>query len=261
MCRKLSLGFAILLGTQVAIAEKSPWSGDGELGITHTSGNTTNENTIAKLKIGYTQSSWEHEAKLEVLRTSDDDKLTAERYGLDFESDYKLSDVSYLFGKFRYEDDSFSGYKYQASLIGGYGYKLFETDITSLKLKAGIGVRLSELETTSESDASEADDQEGIIGFGLSESDTSGADDDQEGIIGFGLNYSRKIGAHSEFTQDFLVEAGSENIYSESDTGLKVSITEKLALKLSLSIKSNSDAPADKEKTDTVSAVTLVYSF
>jgi putative salt-induced outer membrane protein len=241
MRRKLSLGFAIVLGTQVAIAEESLWSGEGELGITHTSGNTTNENTIAKLKIGYARSSWEHEAKLEVLRTSDDDELTAERYGLDFESNYKLSDKDYLFGKLRYEDDSFSGYKYQASLTGGYGYKIFETDITSLKLKAGIGVRLSELETTSESDASEADDQEGIV------------------ILG--LNYSRKIGTHSEFTQDFLVEAGSENLYTESDTGLKVSIMDNLALKLSLSIKNNSDAPADKEKTDTVSAVTLVYSF
>ncbi len=224
-----------MLCTQVAIAEESSWNGEGELGLTHTSGNTTNENSIAKLKVGYSRHLWEHKANLDVLRASDDDKLTAERYELRLQSNYKWSEKGYLFGRFRYEDDSFGGYNYQTSLSTGYGHEVFNTDMTSLKLEAGIGIKISELETTDESE--------------------------QEPIGIFGLNYTRKIGSHTKFTQDFLVEASSENIYSESDSGLKVSITEKVALKLSVLIKNNSDAPSDKEKTDTVSAVTLVYSF
>jgi len=235
MCRKFNFRFAILLCTQVAIAEESSWNGEGELGLTHTSGNTTNENSIAKLKVGYSRHLWEHKANLEVLRASDDDKLTAERYELKLQSNYKWSEKGYLFGRFRYEDDSFNGYDYQTSLSTGYGHEVFKTDMTSLKLEAGIGIKRHKLETTDESE--------------------------QEPIGIFWLNYTRKIGSHTEFTQDFLVEASSENIYSESNSGLKVSITEKVALKFSVLIKNNSDVPSDKEKTDTVSAVTLVYSF
>ncbi len=240
MCRKFNFRFAILLCTQVAIAEESSWNGEGELGLTHTSGNTTNENSIAKLKVGYSRHLWEHKANLEVLRASDDDKLTAERYELRLQSNYKWSEKGYVFCRFRYEDDSFGGYDYQTSLSTGYGHEVFKMDMTSLKLEAGIGIRRYdarryELET---------DEESGYEPIGI-----------------FGLNYTRKIGSHTEFTQDFFVEAGSENIYSESNSGLKVSITEKVALKFSVLIKSNSDVPSNKEKTDTVSAVTLVYSF
>jgi putative salt-induced outer membrane protein len=78
------------------------------------------------------------------------------------------------------------------------------------------------------------------------------------------LNYSQHIGEHSVFTQDFLVETGSDNTYTESSTGLKVSMMDNTALKLSFTAKRNSDIPTtntDIEKTDTISAVTLVYSF
>ncbi len=251
MWKKIVVGFAILLCVQIAVAEETPWKGEGELGITQTSGNTENQNIIAKLGLIHERALWKHEAKLEALRAEDDEKLTAERYELTWQSDYKLSETSYVFGKFRYEDDSFTGYNYQASLSAGYGYKVFDTDTDSLKLEAGIGVRTFELEDTIESE------KETVDVFGL-ELESSG---ESEAIGVLGLNYMRKIGSNTEFTQDFLIEGGSENVYSKSDTGLKVNMTDKLALKLSLMIKNNSEVAADKEKTDMISAVTLVYNF
>ncbi|MCK5877083.1 MAG: DUF481 domain-containing protein [Candidatus Marithrix sp.] len=235
----MSLISVTILSTQIVFAEeeiKKDWMGEGELGITHTSGNTKNQNVITKLKLTYERDLWKHEAKLDVLRTEDADKLTAEHYGFNWQSDYTLSEKDYIFGKFRYEDDSFTGYNYQSSISTGYGYKVFKNDIDSLKLEAGVGISMVELE-----DVATESDQEAI------------------GILG--LNYTRKIGSHTEFTQDFLVEASSENIHSKSDSGLKVNITNKVALKLSLLIKSNSEVPSGKEKTDTISAVTLVYNF
>jgi len=251
MWKKFLVGFAILLCIQIVVAEETPWKGEGELGITQTTGNTENQNVIAKLELTHEQDSWKHKAKLEALRTEDEEKLTAERYEFKWKTDYKLSELSYVFGKLRYEEDKFTGYNYQASLSTGYGYKVFDTDIDSLDLEAGIGVRTFELEgeVTDDSEKSE------FVGLKLE------SESEQEAIVTFALAYTRKIGANTKFTQDFLVEAGSENIYSKSDTGLKVSMTDRLALKLSLLVKNNSEVAADKEKTDMISAVTLVYSF
>ena len=259
MYGKNYLCLAFLLGTQVIAAEEqtdstaatesdaaqtmdttedNTWKGEGELGITYTSGNTETQNFIAKLNINRTQTVWEHQADLEVLRAEDHSELTAERYVLNLQSNYKLSAKNYLFGAFRYEDDRFSGYDHQASLTTGYGRKVIDTERTSLKLEGGVGVRQTKLETPDETN--------------------------NEGIVRLALNYSQHIGEHSVFTQDFLVETGSDNTYTESSTGLKVSVMDNIALKLSFTAKRNSDIPTtntDIEKTDTISAVTLVYSF
>jgi putative salt-induced outer membrane protein len=197
--KKLSIGFAILLGTQIAVAEEeSGWKGEGELGFTQTSGNTETQSLVAKLALSYKLTSWKHEAKLEALRSENDSVLSAERYELNLQSDYFLSDKSSIFGKLRYEEDSFSSYDYQASLIVGYGHQIIDTERTGLNLEAGIGMRRGELEIV-------ANSNDETVGY-------------------LGLIFRQKIGSHSEFTQYFQIEGGSDNVYTESDTGFKVNI-------------------------------------
>ncbi len=215
--------------------DKKLWKGEGEFGFTQTSGNTDTQNLIGKLGINYLKQRWEHTFDIASLRTEDNNNLTAESYGLEFQSDYKWSEKHYWFNKIKYEDDRFSGYDYQASISTGYGFNVFKTKISSLSLDIGIGFRQSQL-----------------IGA---------ADAEQEPIVVAKIDYSKKIGSHTTFTQDFSIDAGSENIHSEANTGLKVSITDTIAMKLSYSLKNNSKVPADIEKTDTISAVTLVYGF
>jgi putative salt-induced outer membrane protein len=222
---------------QMALSDedKKPWKGEGEFGFTQTSGNTDTQNLVGKLGINYLKQRWEHKFNIASLRTEDNNNLTAESYALEFQSDYKWSEKQYWFNKIKYEDDRFSGYDYQASISTGYGFNVFETKISSLSLEAGVGFRQSQL-----------------IGA---------ADAEQEPIAVGKIDYSRKIGENTTFTQDFSVEAGSENIHSEANTGLKVSITDTIAMKLSYSLKNNTEVPAGVEKTDTISAVTLVYGF
>jgi len=238
MSKKLSIGFAILLGTQIAVADDLGWQGEGELGFTNTSGNTETESLLAKLSLGYKQTSWEHNLKFEALRAEDNKKLTAERYGANLQSDYKMSKHSYLFGKLRYEEDHFSSYDYQGSFILGYGNHVIDTERTSLKLEIGAGVNKNELELDNVTTQSQ-----------------------EQAVAYAGLNFSQKIGTHSEFTQDIRVEGGEDNVYTESDTGFKVNIMENLAMKLSVLVKHNSEVAAEKKKTDTVTAVTVVYGF
>ena len=240
MQKKLSLGFATLLCIQGAVAEEDSFKGEGKLGLTNTSGNTETQTIVGNLKLGYTMFKWEHEAKLETLRAEDGQNLTAERYSLDLQSDYKLPNkISYLWGNFRYEDDKFSGYNYQTALTVGYGHKVIDTARTKLDLEAGVGIRKSELKAGSEPND----------------------DLDREPIARFGLDYSQEISSNLDFTQNFLVETGSENTHLESRTGFNVKIVGNLKMGLSLDINHNTEVPPGTEKTDTITAVNLLYSF
>jgi len=242
MQQKFYLGLIMSLYLQGAIADENSWAGEGELGFSQTSGNTENQSLTARLSLGYQVAPWEHNLTLTTFRAEDHNNLTAENYGLDFQTNYQLSAFrpnlpGYLFGKFRYDEDSFSGYDYQSSLVVGYGYEVFNTKHRGLDLEAGIGYAKGEMDLL----YNENNDQQ-AIGF-------------------LGLDFRQKIGTHSEFTQDLKIEGGTENVYSEANTGFKVNVMENLALKLSLSIKNNSDVPPDIEKTDTLTSVTMVYNF
>jgi putative salt-induced outer membrane protein len=234
----LSDGYKFEAAKKSALSDndmKKTWKGEGEFGFTQTSGNTDTQNLIGKLGINYLKQRWEHKFNIDSLRTEDRNNLTAESYGLEFQSNYKWSKKQYWFNRIKYEDDRFSGYDYQTSISTGYGFNVFETKTTSLSLDIGVGFRQSQL-----------------IGA---------ADAEQEPIAVASIDYSRKISDNTTFTQDFSIDAGSENIHSEANTGLKVSITDTIAMKLSYSLKNNSEVPAGIEKTDTISAVTLVYDF
>jgi len=220
---------------EVAPAKEGTFTGEGELGITNTSGNTENQNVIARLGLEYHKFSWIHKANLEVLRSETQSEITAERYEALLQSDYFLSQLDYLFTKLRYENDRFTGYDHQGVLAVGYGRKLINTDNRRLRLTGAVGIKQSQLETS--------DDVE------------------RGGVAILGLEYNHKIEPYSEFFQTFRVEIGSDNTYGKSESGFKANIMENLALKLSLSITHNTDVPLDIKNTDTISAVTLVYGF
>ena len=249
MYKKLGLGLSLLFcvqGTVIAqegplesseldITQEKVWKGEGELGMTQTSGNTETSNVLAKLAVTYVHSKWEHQADVEILRSEDNDTLTAKRYDLGVQSNYDLSKQDYLYANAQYEEDHFSGYDYQTIITGGYGYKIINTEPTLLKLEAGIGGRQSRLEEE--------------------------IDGNREPIARLALHYRQKVGSHSQFIQNFLAIPGGDNTFARSYTALKVQIMDQVAVNLSFLVKHNTDVPDENKNTDTVSAVTLVYNF
>ena len=63
------------------------------------------------------------------------------------------------------------------------------------------------------------------------------------------------------FTNKFLVESGSDNTFLENDTALSVSINDRLALKIGLNIRHNTDVTGLVDDTDTLTTANLVYNF
>ena len=122
------------------------WAGSGELGFVSTSGNTDTSNLTARLGLVNERDKWRHSLGLEALNTESDGETTAERYFAAGQSDYKISEHDYLFGRLSYEDDKFSGYEYRATETVGYGRRVLNADNMTLDLEAGPGARQSKPE-------------------------------------------------------------------------------------------------------------------
>ena len=177
---------------------------------------------------------WKHGFRLEASRSSEDGEDTADRVLAEFESDYALTERSYLFGVLRGTRDEFSGYDYQASAAAGYGRKLWMSEQGYWDAEIGPGVRVAETE--------DGDRETNLIAR-----------------VASGLEY--RFSEFATFSQDVTVLAGENNTEIESVTGLTSSLTDTLAMKLSYTVQHNTEVPAGTENTDTYTSINLVYNF
>ncbi|MBL1432503.1 MAG: DUF481 domain-containing protein [Gammaproteobacteria bacterium] len=214
--------------------EAPGWHGEGEFGLAITSGNSDTETLNGRLGLVNNIGLWRHTLRLEALSVSDNETTTAERYTFGYKADRKISEYNYLFGALRYDDDRFSGFDFQSSLTTGYGRRLFERQRSRLDAELGAGFRFAETVT--------GETQDGVIAR----------------LYG---DYEYKVSDNAWFNQTLLIEPSLDNTFTESVTAFKVGFAEKLALRLSLTAKNNSDAPAGSTSTDTITAVSVVYSF
>lgn len=222
-------------GTAIAADAPRPWEGGVEAGIVMTSGNTDTQNISAKAKVVNNRERWRHTGRLEALQSEDSNVTTAERYLASGKSDYKLNDVSYVFGTVDYEDDRFSGYDYRVTEVLGYGRRVLNTPTMTLELELGAGSRQSKLTATGETDS--------------------------EGLARLAGNYAWKISDSTTFSEELTVDVGEDTTITRSVTGLKSQIAGNLATKLTWTVKNTSDVPPGIDETDTETAIALVYSF
>ena len=99
------------------------------------------------------------------------------------------------------------------------------------------------------------------IGPGARQSKLTAGDTENEFTARAAAKYAWSITKTSKFTENLLAEVGQDATITKSVTALSSKINGDLAMKLSYAIKHISDVPAGFEKTDSETAVTLVYSY
>lgn len=219
----------------------SAWKTKAELGYVVTSGNSETSTINAKIDATHEKETWRHNVHAEAFGASTTDTTTnvettsAERYQLSGKSDYKFNETDYAFGLINYDKDRFSGFDYQTTVAGGYGKRLLAEDDMTLDVEIGPGIRYIK--------------------------DTATGVSDNEALIRLAAKYEWKVSDNSTFTEDLSSDIASDLTVTKSVTALTANINSSLAMKLTLTIKNNSLVPAGREKTDTETAVTLVYSF
>ena len=228
------LALLVLSCEVFAASEDSIWSSEVEVGAVYSTGNTDESNFKFRGEAIRNGELYVNTFKLDVLNSTTDDQKTAQKnYGV-YQLDRKLSEIASIFGRIAYEDDKFSGYDYQVDLTAGYSRQFITSDIHKLKGSVGLGYRQSEIET-------------------------GGSED--ELIIRLAADYVWKVSENATFKQSLSAQIGDFATISRSETSLTADVLNNIALKLALYIKNTSEVPAGRDKTDTETAVTLLYKF
>ena len=209
-------------------------SGIVDFGMVLTSGNTENSTVTGKFEILNDLEKWLHAAKLDIVSAEADGTTTAERYLLNLKSDYKLDNDQFLFAGLIYDVDKFSGFDSQATLIAGYGRNIVNTETFKLSAEIGPGYRRSKFEA---------------------------GGDESEAILHLGAKAKKIINEASHVEGFLTIDSGSEQTISILDLGYINKLNSALSLKLGFNLKNSSDVPADTESTDTITSVSVLYSF
>jgi len=232
-------GISLVAVTGVVLAEEQVWKSQAELGVVNTSGNSQTSTINAKINGTREEGKWRHNLQAEALRSSTSSVVSAEKYQTSGQSDYKFTETDYAFGRVNYEFVKFSGYDYQATIAGGYGKRVMnETDMT-LDLEIGPGLRF----------------------FKVDPPLLPPLESDSDPFLRLAGKYLWKVSENATFTEDLSTEIGSDLTVTKSVTGLKANINTTLAMKITFTATHTSDVPVGSKKTDTETAVTLVYSF
>ena len=220
-------------------AEEGPklgWSGEGEFGLVNTTGNTESFALNLKMNFVLQQERWRHRFAGTAMATSEDGIQDNERYTAEIQSNRSLNEKSWLFGAFRWDADKFGSYDPQVSLTAGYGYQLMKSEKHELRGEIGAGWK-SLTETVSNRETTEA-------------------------IGRFLLDDSWQVFKTTVWTNRLLVEAGSSNTFTQFDTNLTVSMTDRFAIRLGFQARNNTKIPpGDSEHTDTITSANLVFGF
>ena len=203
-------------------------------GYVGTSGNTDTDTYNLEFLASFEQEKWLHNLKFQALGASENQQAKAERYYLENKSDYNLDEDQYLYVKGSYTDDRFSGFNYQAALSAGYGRYFMKSDTIEFQGFGGIGYRQN-------------DEISGIT--------------DGEVIFSLGEKLSWNISDNAALTHSFTAEIGDERTVSIFEVGLEANIIGDITTKLAFQARNNSEVPVGREKTDTLTSVSLVYSF
>jgi len=214
----------------------NPWVGTGEFGFVNTTGNTESVAFNLKLNFVRTGPKWRHRFSGTVLTTSEDGIRDNERYTVEVQSDRKINEASWLFGAFRWDSDKFGSYDPQTSLTTGYGRQFMKSEKHELKAEIGAGYRKLE--------------------------ERESRDSSSEAIVRFLLDDTWQVFKTTTWDNRLLVESGSSNTFTQFNTGLAVSMTDKFAIKLGFEARNNTKIPpGDSEHTDTITSANLVYNF
>lgn len=232
----------VLLFAQASLAADSNgtarpeavWGGEAEVGILLTRGNTHTDTQNIKLALHRSKGPWKNELKLSYLHTEESGVVSANRYGADFRTTYRIRQKDYAFGALRFEDDRFAGFDQRTTEVVGYGRKFIDEKFLRWNAETGLGARQTIFTDNTRTD---------------------------EGILRLATTFEWNMTDTSLFKQELSVESGTANTLSQSITSLKVKINSSLAMKLSLKVQDNSKVPAGKKHTDTETALTLVYDI
>lgn len=220
------------------------WKGRGELGGSRATGNSPSLGLAAGLDIKREGIDWTHSLRGRADYQQTRGVVTREKYFAAYEPRYQIGDDLFAYGLGQFERDTIHGYDARYAISAGLGWQALKRPDLNLAIKAGPALRRTEFTS------GEADNR--IAGLLALDFDWTFAD---------GVKLTQDTNLVAETGGAAQVFFDSRNTTLALVTGLEARITGKLSSRFAYQVDYDSDPPAGKLSTDTISRVTLVYGF
>lgn len=212
----------------------SGWTGEGQVGISQSSGNSDTLGATAGIALRRDGLRWRYNLRALANYERDNGVTSRNQWLAAFEPNYKFSDRLFAFALAQYERDRFAGFDSRVTLSGGLGYRVVGSPGLTVDVKAGPAWRHTD-----------------FIGVpATSDVNALGA-----------LDATWTISPTLTLSENATALYASSNTNLTSITALSVKLGGKLSARASYQIGYNSDPPPLFGKTDTLSRLTLVYGF
>ena len=220
------------------------WSGEGELGGFHSTGNTDSIGIASSLGLKREGLRWSHRIRARADYQRQDGDTSREQFLFAYEPRRELGENMFAYGLAQFERDRFQGFDGRYAVSGGLGYKVVDREGLSLAVKAGPAYRIT--------DYREGASVSRIAGLVAADFDWQMLD---------GLTLTQDANALAEGGGEVQVLVDGNNTSINLVTGLDFEITDRLRSRLSYAIDHNSNPPPDAVSTDTITRFTIIYGF
>ena len=210
------------------------WKGEGQIGASQSSGNTTSAGVSAGVALARTGIDWTHKLRAQADYQRTNGKTSVERYLAELEPQYRINDRTFAYGLGRWEHDRILGYDTRWNLSGGLGYKVVDSKKMTLSLKGGPAFRQTDF--------------------------VNGGDDTELTALA-GLDFSWQLSPTLRLTQVASTIIGEANGSTSSQTALSAKLSGALSARIAYSAQIDTSPPPGIESVDTQTRFTLVYGF
>jgi putative salt-induced outer membrane protein len=221
------------------------WSGQGNVGLSFTSGNTKNTNFYAGIGLTKESVSWRHNISALADLQKNNSIKNREKFGLTLQTSYKINDRLFAYGLVGWERDPFQGYSRRFTESLGLGYRVVSEDNMTWDVEGGPALRQTTLV--------------GPKPFFVPIPKPNG----KQNVLAARIssNFTYKFNDQLVFTNatGALINKGSDSLYSRSL--LTASLTNRITAGFGFDVAHETKVFLPIKKTDTTTRFTLGYSF
>lgn len=210
------------------------WKGRAEVGGFITTGNSETKGGSIVLDASREGLQWRHKFRAQADFQESLGVTTREHYLLSYEPNYKFGERAYVYGASQYESDRFLGYYNRLSVSSGFGYSAIKRGNLQLDLELGPGFRHTEF--------TDANVESSIAGRGS-------------------VDFRWRIMGGLSLTQNASAYVQKYNSTINGTTAVNAKLMGPLSAALSYNFQYESQPPAGRQTTDTITRASLVYSF
>lgn len=220
------------------------WTGEGELGGFHSTGNSRSIGVSAALNAKREGLAWSHRLTLRGDYQRQNGDVSREQLHVSYEPRWQFGEDWFGYGLTQFERDRLQGFDGRYSVSGGLGYTVVDREGLSLSLKAGPAYRVTDYiaQPTESRVAALA-----------------------------GLDFSWQVFERLSLSQtaNAVTATGGQALLIVDDadttlnllTGLDFKVTDRLRSRLSYQFDYDSSPPPGGVSTDTLTRFTFVYGF